>query len=160
MRRKFSIPTPSGMLGPGAVIISKGLRPERATPHSAGYDLTYAGSTPIFLDADETQTFPTGVWLAIPDGHVGMVCSRSGLAMRRSIAVLNSPGIIDPDYRGEVGVVLHNHAPTSYIVSPGERIAQLLIMPTSVVVWHDSAKLFDSLEETERAEGGFGSTGV
>ena len=151
MRRNFSIPTPSGMFGPGAVIISKGLRPERATPHSAGYDLTYAGSTPIFLDADETQTFPTGVWLAIPDGHVVMVCSRSGLAMRRSSAVLNSPGLSDPTGTPEA---------IKAWFSPGERIAQLLIMPTSVVVWHDSAKLFDSLEETERAEGGFGSTGV
>lgn len=144
----------------GAIVLSKGLEPEPGYPGDAAGDLIYAGSDAIMLHRHQTEVLPTGVWAAIPDGHVGMVCSRSGLAARRSIAVLNSPGIIDPTFRGEIHVILHNHAFTDYIVSPGERIAQLLIMPTSNVIWLNNAEKFDALEPTDRAELGFGSTGT
>jgi dUTP pyrophosphatase len=97
----------------------------------------------------------TGIALAIPEGMVGLVCPRSGLALNHGITVLNSPGVIDSDYRGELMVILMNHGSAGFNISIGDRIAQLLITPVMRAVLHDG----DDLSETERGSGGFGSTG-
>lgn len=127
--------------------------PTRAKAHDAGFDL--------YADQDRwvvpgcPETVPTGIALALPEGTVGMVCSRSGLAAKHGIFVLNAPGIIDSGYRGEVGVVLANHTSTPYQVRAGDRIAQLVITP----VLTPAVVEVDELEATDRGTGGFGSSG-
>jgi dUTP pyrophosphatase len=127
--------------------------PLYATPGSAGCDLI----------ADEEVTLPPGKWsavgtglyLEIPSGYVAQVCPRSGLAFKHGVTVLNSPGIIDSDYRGEIKVLLINHNSLRYTVKKGDRIAQLVFMPiASAVMRH-----VEQLSSTDRGEGGFGSTG-
>lgn len=134
-----------------------GAAPFFSRPESAAYDLR------ANIPADSNLTIPphghakvdTGTRLAIPTGFVALVCPRSGLALKHGIAVLNSPGIIDPGYRGTIGVVLANFGMEPFVVSRGMRIAQLLFQPYSVVTWHR----VPSLDETVRNKGGFGSTG-
>lgn len=123
------------------------------TSGASGLDLRAA--QPVLLDPGESALVPTGVRVAIPEGWTGLVCPRSGLALRNGVSVLNSPGVIDPDYRGEVGVLLVNHGDRTWMASRGDRVAQLVVVPT-LTSW----VVEDSLEETPRGDGGWGSTGV
>lgn len=130
--------------------------PEYATPASAGVDLRANVSEPITLGSLERILVPTGLFLAIPEGYEAQVRPRSGLAAKRGITVLNAPGTVDADYRGEVKVILVNLSKEDFIIEPGERIAQLVIAKHEKAEWNE----VDKLDETERGEGGFGSTGT
>jgi dUTP pyrophosphatase len=146
------------MIRPGAIIPIKGITPEKAHEDDAAYDLTAIISWPHFtLERFEWATIPTGVFAAIPEGHVGMVCSRSGMASTRGLFVLNAPGIVDPSYRGEIKVVLMNLGTGKAVLKSGDRIAQLLIVPTTTAIFFNDARHFDSLD-TLRGKDGFGST--
>ena len=127
--------------------------PTQATAGSAGHDLRANKSVVIY--PGHWHMVPCGFSLAIPPGHVGMVCSRSGIAKSCGVIVLNAPGIIDSDYRGEVGVILMNMGKREFLITPGDRIAQLLIVPIS----NATMTQVDQLDSTERGSGGFGSTG-
>lgn len=129
--------------------------PAYATALSAGMDLRANLSTPITLAPLQRALIPTGLYLALPPGYEAQVRPRSGLALKHGITVLNSPGTIDADYRGEVGVILVNLSDTSFTIADGERIAQLVIAQHSCVEWEQ----VDSLNDTERGNGGFGHTG-
>lgn len=129
--------------------------PEYATINSAGMDLKANTDEPIVLGPLERQMVPTGLYIALPEGTEAQVRPRSGLAAKHGISVLNSPGTIDADYRGEIKVILINLSNEKFVVNPGERIAQLVIAKYERVEWDEVAVL----DETERGEGGFGSTG-
>ncbi|BET34797.1 MULTISPECIES: dUTP diphosphatase [Wolbachia] len=128
-----------------------------ATMQSAGMDLYAALDDSIILNPLERLLIPTGIVIAIPNGFEGQVRPRSGLAAKHGITVLNSPGTIDSDYRGEVKVCLINLSNQPYEIKRGERIAQILITPVSQVIWDDREEF--CTEETVRNEGGFGSSG-
>lgn len=130
--------------------------PEYATTASAGVDLRANVSEPITLGSLERILVPTGLFLAIPEGYEAQVRPRSGLAAKRGITVLNAPGTVDADYRGEVKVILVNLSKDDFIIEPGERIAQLVIAKHEIAEWEE----VESLDKTDRGEGGFGSTGV
>ncbi|MCA1754817.1 MAG: dUTP diphosphatase [Spirochaeta sp.] len=130
------------------------LHPVYATEGAAGADLCAALSTPLVLAPGGRSLVPTGIRLSIPNGYEGQVRPRSGLALKHGVTVLNSPGTIDSDYRGEVGVILINHGSNEYTIHPGDRIAQLIIAP--VVKGNFMASV---VTETSRGSGGFGSTG-
>ena len=129
--------------------------PAYATPLSAGVDLKANLSEAITLKPLERSLVPTGLFLAIPAGYEAQVRPRSGLAAKHGITVLNSPGTIDADYRGEVKVILVNLSPVPFVIEPGERIAQLVVARCEQVSWEE----VERLDETERGAGGFGSTG-
>ena len=129
--------------------------PAYATPLSAGVDLKANLSEAITLKPLERSLVPTGLFLAIPAGYEAQVRPRSGLAAKHGITVLNSPGTIDADYRGEVKVILVNLSPEPFVIEPGERIAQLVVARCEQVSWEEA----EWLDETERGAGGFGSTG-
>ena len=130
--------------------------PAYATPQSAGMDLRANLEAPVTLHPLERRLIPTGLHIALPEGYEAQVRPRSGLALKHGITVLNSPGTIDADYRGEIGVVLINLSQQDFIVNDGERIAQL------VIARYEQAdfELVEALNETERGEGGYGHTGV
>lgn len=127
--------------------------PSRGSARAAGLDLSAMGEGVIHPGC--RWRINTGISVEIGDGFVGMVCPRSGLALNHGITVLNAPGIIDSDFRGEISVILHNTGDKPWFYAHGDRIAQLLIVPVSVTPF----ELLDSLSETERGAGGFGSTG-
>ena len=130
--------------------------PQRATSGSAGLDLCAATDCPITLKCGETAVIPTGIAIALPSENYGaFVFARSGLAVKHGIGLLNSVGVIDSDYRGEIMVGVINQIEEEYTIQPGERIAQLVVMPVSVM----PAAEVDNLDETDRGSGGFGSTG-
>ncbi len=129
--------------------------PEYATPLSAGLDLKAAIDEPIVLEPLKRAIVPTGLFIALPEGFEAQIRPRSGLAAKHGITVLNSPGTIDADYRGELKVILVNLSDEAFTINPGERIAQMVVARFEQVQW----KLSDSLDETSRGEGGFGSTG-
>ena len=130
--------------------------PSRATEGSAGYDLYADIAAPIYLMQGETLLVPTGVAIALPDAKsVAVVCARSGLAIKHGITLANGVGIIDSDYRGEIKVGLINLGNENFVIEPGERIAQLLIMPVEI----PELIVSEDLSETDRGSGGFGSTG-
>ncbi len=131
--------------------------PAYETAGAAGMDLRAAppAETPILLRPGARAAIPTGLRLAIPEGFEGQVRPRSGLALRSGVTALNTPGTIDSDYRGEVKVILVNHGEEDFVIRRGDRIAQLVIAPVVHVDWRE----VESLEETRRGEGGFGSTG-
>lgn len=131
--------------------------PEYATLGSAGLDLKANISTPIVLMPMERTLVLTGLRIALPVGYEAQVRPRSGLAMKHGVTVCNSPGTVDSDYRGEIGVILINLGDKPYKLSPGERIAQLVIAKYERIEW-ESVTL-EGLNETERGEGGFGHTG-
>lgn len=139
-------------------IINRGSQqlPAYATPQSAGMDLRANIEDPITLRPLERRIVPTGLYIALPEGYEAQVRPRSGLALKHGITVLNSPGTIDSDYRGEIGVLLINLSDTSFVINAGERIAQM------VVARHEQAELIEveELDETERGAGGYGHTGV
>jgi len=132
-----------------------GNRPTAATAGSAGHDLTYNLPETIQINPGDWKLISTGLSLEIPTGHAGLVMPRSGLALRNGITVLNSPGLIDSDYRGDIGVILHNISKTPFVVLPGMRIAQLVVIAVPDLVLVAGGNLSD----TVRGVGGFGSTG-
>ena len=134
---------------------SKHPLPEYKTELSAGMDLYANLSESIFLKPLERKLVPTGLIIALPKGLEAQVRPRSGLAFKNGITVLNSPGTIDADYRGEIGVILVNLSQETFEIKDGERVAQLVIARHENIVW----ELTTSLNETERGSGGFGSTG-
>lgn len=129
--------------------------PSFATVNSAGVDLRANSANPTTLGPLERTIIGTGLKMALPEGFEAQVRPRSGLAAKHGLSVLNAPGTIDADYRGEIGVILVNLSNESYTIHPGERIAQLVIAKHEQVRW----KLQETLETTERGAGGFGSTG-
>ena len=129
--------------------------PEYATSQSAGLDLRAHLAEPLLLQPGERALIPTGLRMALPPGWEAQVRPRSGLALKQGVTVLNSPGTIDADYRGPVGVILINHGADSFSVQPGERIAQLVFARFEQAVWQPVKEL----DQTERAEGGFGHSG-
>jgi dUTP pyrophosphatase len=130
--------------------------PAYATPQSAGMDLRANLDDPVVLRPLERRLIPTGLYIALPEGYEAQVRPRSGLALKHGLTVLNAPGTIDADYRGEVGVVLVNLSQDDFTVNDGERIAQLVIARC------EQAELVvvEQLDETERGAGGYGHTGV
>ena len=129
--------------------------PFYATEKSAGMDLKANIPEPIILGPLERAMVPTGLFMALPDGTEAQVRPRSGLAAKFGISVLNAPGTIDADYRGEVKVILVNLSNEPFVVNPGERIAQLVIGRYEKIEWDE----VETLDETDRGTGGFGSTG-
>ena len=139
-------------------VINKGHHPlpAYATPQSAGMDLRANISAPVTLRPMERRLIPTGIYMALPEGYEAQVRPRSGLALKHGVTVLNSPGTIDADYRGEVMVLLVNLSADDFTVNDGERIAQM------VIARHETAAFVetDELDATERGAGGYGHTGV
>ena len=133
----------------GAVI------PTFGSPFSAGADLYACVDSNTAIAPGQTVMIPSGVAVEIPEGYAGLVCARSGLSTRRGLAPANKVGVIDSDYRGEITVALYNHSSSPETISPGERVAQLLIVPVLSFEFVEA----DSLSDTERGGGGFGSTG-
>lgn len=129
--------------------------PTYGSAGAAGADLYALTDKDVSIAPGETMTVHTGVALEIPDGYVGLVFARSGLASKRGLAPANKVGVIDSDYRGEIMVALHNHSDMPQTLIPGERVAQIAVMPCCQAIF----EVVDSLEDTERGEGGFGSTG-
>ncbi len=130
--------------------------PAYATSLSAGMDLRANLDEPVTLAPLERCLIPTGLYIALPAGYEAQVRPRSGLALRSGIGVLNSPGTIDADYRGEIGVILVNMSAEPFVINDGERIAQLVVSRHETVEWQP----VETLNATERGEGGFGHTGV
>lgn len=130
--------------------------PEYATPSSAGMDLRANLEEPIVLKPFERRLIPTGLFISLPVGYEAQVRPRSGLAIKKGITVLNSPGTIDADYRGEIGVIMINLSQDDFTVKDGERIAQMVITSHERVQWES----VESLDDTQRGEGGFGHSGI
>lgn len=130
--------------------------PEHATPHSAGVDLLAAVEQSLTIAPGARALVPTGLAIALPGGFEAQVRPRSGLAHKHGVTVLNSPGTIDADYRGEVGVILINLGTEDFTVERGMRIAQMVVAPVSFVTWQERG----DLDDTHRGTGGFGSTGT
>jgi dUTP pyrophosphatase len=130
--------------------------PTYATEHSAGMDLSAALEEAIEIGPGERMMIPTGLSMAMPDGYEAQIRPRSGLAVKHGVTVLNTPGTIDADYRGEIKVCLINHGQEPFTVERGMRIAQMVIARHANVKWIK----VESLDETERGTGGFGSTGT
>ena len=139
-------------------IINKGKHPlpEYATLLSAGMDIRASIDQPVLLKPLERKLVPTGLFIALPAGYEAQVRPRSGLALKKGITVLNTPGTIDADYRGEIGVILVNISSEDFTIEDGERIAQLVIAKHEQAAWIEVKEL----SSTERGSGGFGSTGV
>ena len=129
--------------------------PQYATEQSAGVDLRANLSEPIVLAPMQRCLVPTGLRIALPQGMEAQVRPRSGLALKHGITVLNSPGTIDADYRGEIGVILINLSDTPFTINDGERVAQMVVARYEQAAWEQ----VDVLDETERGEGGFGHSG-
>ena len=129
--------------------------PTMGSKFAAGADLYSAEDADVVIAPSETKFIGTGLAMEIPEGYVGLVYARSGLACKRGLAPANKVGVVDSDYRGEIKVALHNHGKEAQTVEKGERIAQMVIAPYLSVNYEEA----DELSETERGEGGFGSTG-
>ncbi|HYH36618.1 MAG TPA: dUTP diphosphatase [Azospirillum sp.] len=129
--------------------------PAYATADSAGLDLVAAVAEPVVLPPGGRALVPTGLAIALPPGFEAQVRPRSGLALKHGVTVLNTPGTIDADYRGEVGVILINHGAEPFTVNRGDRVAQLVLARYERIAWEPT----DRLPETARGAGGFGSTG-
>lgn len=130
--------------------------PEYSTPFSAGMDLRANVDAPLVIRPMERVLVPTGLYMALPEGYEAQVRPRSGLALKHGVTVLNTPGTIDADYRGEIGVILINLGQDDFVIRDGERIAQM------VIARHEHAEFVsaETLDKTERGEGGFGHSGV
>ena len=129
--------------------------PNYETLESAGMDLRSNIKTDITLKPNQRAIVPTGIFIALPKGYEAQVRSRSGLAAKYGVTVLNSPGTIDADYRGEIGVILINFSENDFIIKNGDRIAQIVISKHERAIWEEC----NDLSKTERGSGGFGSTG-
>lgn len=130
--------------------------PQYATAQSAGMDLRANLDAPIVLKPLQRCLVPTGLFMALPDGFEAQVRPRSGLALKKGVTVLNTPGTIDADYRGEIGVILVNLSGQEFVIEDGERIAQMVISRYEQIAWEE----VDVLSDTERGAGGFGHSGV
>ena len=132
--------------------------PKYETADAAGCDLLAAlpPGAPVVLEPGERALIPCGIAIALPPGYEAQVRPRSGLALRHGISLVNAPGTIDADYRGEIGCILINHGSAAFTVERGLRIAQMVIAPVTRAVWRQ----VDDLDQTERGAGGFGSTGM
>ena len=130
--------------------------PAYGSPDAAGADLYALTAGPVTVAPGQTVLIPTGLALAIPQGYVGLVCARSGLASKQGLAPANKVGVIDADYRGELMVALHNHSGEARVVEDGQRVAQLVIVPCLTARFTPA----EELEATRRGRGGFGSTGA
>lgn len=130
--------------------------PAYETPESAGMDVRAALTEPVTLQPGERKLIPTGLRIQLPSGYECQVRPRSGLALKKGITVLNTPGTVDADYRGEIGIILINLSNEPFEVAPGERIAQLVINQFTRIQWEPAQRL----DETERGDGGFGHTGT
>lgn len=128
--------------------------PQHQTEGAAGMDLHAVLDEPITLGPLDRWLVPTNLKVSIPTGYAWLICPRSGLALKKGLTVLNAPGVIDSDYRGDVGVVLINLSREDVVVEPGDRVAQALLVPHERVEWVE----VDTLDDTIRGEGGFGST--
>lgn len=129
--------------------------PDYSTPYSAGMDLRANLDEPVVLKPLERGLIPTGLFIELPEGYEAQIRPRSGLAIKKGISVVNIPGTIDADYRGEIGVILINLSNESFVVNDGERICQMVINRVEKAQWVE----VDVLQESERGEGGFGHTG-
>jgi dUTP pyrophosphatase len=129
--------------------------PQYATELSAGMDIRANLAEPVELKPLERKLIPTGLYIALPEGYEAQMRPRSGLAIKHGITLLNTPGTIDADYRGEIGVILVNLSSEPFVINDGERICQMIIANYSQVEW----QLEETLDETERGAGGFGHTG-
>lgn len=141
----------------------RSVRPEHGVPlprymtrHAAGMDLSAVLDEEVTLLPGERRLIPTGIAISLPDGFEAQIRPRSGLALKHGIALVNSPGTIDPDYRGEVGVIIINHGTEPFVVRPGERIAQMVFAPFVRAELCEVAEL----DDTGRGDGGFGHTGI
>jgi dUTP pyrophosphatase len=130
--------------------------PAYATEQSAGMDVVAAIDTPIILNTGDYAMVPTGISIALPAGYECQVRPRSGLAAKNGVTVLNAPGTVDADYRGEIKAILINHGKQPFTIERGMRIAQLVIAKYEHISW----EIKETLDETERGAGGFGSTGI
>jgi dUTP pyrophosphatase len=130
--------------------------PQYATSQSAGLDLRANIREEVVLKPLERKLVPTGLFIELPDGFEAQIRPRSGLAIRHGISLVNTPGTIDPDYRGEIGVILVNLSNDEFILKPGERIAQMIICKFERIEW----KSVSDLSLSQRGDGGFGSTGT
>lgn len=130
--------------------------PAYATESAAGMDVRAALTEPLTLQPLQRALIPTGLRVALPQGYEMQMRPRSGLALKHGITLLNTPGTIDADYRGEIGVILINLSDTPFVINPGERICQMVVGPYSHVTW----QAVDNLDTTDRGDGGFGHTGV
>lgn len=130
--------------------------PVYATEEAAGADLCACLEAPVTIGPGETVVIPTGLAVEIPRGYVGLIFGRSGLALKRNLAPANKVGVIDSDYRGELKTALHNHGAEPQTVEPGERMAQLVLVPYLTARFTET----DALSDTQRGVGGFGSTGT
>ena len=139
-------------------VVNKGHHPlpEYATPQSAGMDLRANIEAPITLKPMERRLIPTGLYIALPVGYEAQIRPRSGLALKHGITVLNTPGTIDADYRGELMVLLVNFSDSDFIINDGERIAQMVIARHEQGIF----EVVETLDDTERGTGGYGHTGV
>lgn len=139
-------------------VINKGDQPlpAYATPQSAGMDLRANLDTPVTLHPMQRMLIGTGLHIALPEGFEAQIRPRSGLALKHGLTVLNSPGTVDADYRGEIKVLLINLSDTDFVINSGERIAQMIIARHEQAVF----EAVNELDETERGEGGYGHTGV
>ena len=135
---------------------SKAMLPTYGSEYSAGADLYACMEETVTIQPGETVLIKTGLAMAIPEGYAGLIYARSGLATKKGLAPANKVGVVDADYRGEVMVPLHNHSRVAVEVEHGERIAQMVITPCLTAEY----MLAEELDETERGEGGFGSTGT
>ena len=129
--------------------------PAYATPQSAGMDIRANLTEPVELKPLERKLIPTGLYIALPEGYEAQLRPRSGLALKHGLTLLNSPGTIDADYRGEIGVILVNLSTEPFTIADGERICQMVIATHAHVEW----EAVETLDETERGAGGFGHTG-
>ena len=130
--------------------------PTYQTKFSAGMDLMSYLEEPVIIKYGEFKLISTGIHIKLPESFEAQVRSRSGLALKKGVTVLNSPGTIDSDYRGEIRVILINHSKNDFIVKSGDRIAQLIIAKHESIIW----KNVDSIDSSVRGDGGFGSTGL
>ena len=135
---------------------SNNLLPSYSTSQSAGMDLRASLNEPVTLQPLERRLIPTGVYIELPVGYECQIRPRSGLALKRGLTVLNTPGTIDADYRGEVGVILVNLSAEPQVIENGERICQMVVARHETVEWES----VETLDETERGAGGFGHTGT
>jgi dUTP pyrophosphatase len=129
--------------------------PVYMTAHAAGMDLYAELAEDLTLEPGARALVPTGIAIALPEGYEAQIRPRSGLALKHGIALVNSPGTIDPDYRGEIGVIVINHGNAPFTIRRGERVAQMVFAPFARVSFHEVAEL----DETGRGDGGFGHTG-
>jgi dUTP pyrophosphatase len=129
--------------------------PRYMTDHAAGMDIVAAVAAEVVIAPGERALIPTGIAIALPEGYEAQIRPRSGLALRNGVTLVNTPGTIDADYRGEIQIIMINHGAESFVVCRGDRIAQMIVAPVSRVTWD----LTQGLSDTARGSGGFGHTG-